>query len=120
MLEGSPGRVPTGFGELSTGALPTAPPQWRKFCLGPEGHWEEVGPEMGRKLLPRTWPATLQDGAGLALAGSPAGLSRIFVQKGQGQGWCLNLGESRYPPAEAIPLDLDQEWWASSPHDAPS
>lgn len=74
---------------------------------------------MGRKLLPRTRPATLQDGAGLALAGSPAGLSRIFVQKGQGRGWCLNLGESRYPPAEAIPLDLDQEWWASSPHDAP-
>lgn len=95
MLEGSPGRVPTGFGELSTGALPTAPPQWRKFCLGPEGHWEDVGPQMERKLLPRLRPATLQDGAGLALAGSPAGLSRIFVQKGQARGWCLNLGESR-------------------------
>lgn len=67
-----------------------------------------MGPEKGRKLLARPWPAVLQDGAGPSLALSPAYLPRTFVQT---LGWELELGQVQLPTsAEATPLGLDQEW----------
>lgn len=44
----------------STGALPAVPPSAKKVPPALAlGDWEEVWPEMGRRLLARLWPDAL-------------------------------------------------------------
>lgn len=65
-------------------------------------HWEEVGPGMERKLMANPRSAALLDGAGPALALSPACLLSLCSELG-GRGG-LNQGEPSCPPWQRLLL----------------